>query len=312
MPKTIVLCPLYQDEASFHIYAAALAKEAASRGIAELSLLVINDGTPELHLQTALPCTIIHLNRNIGHQKAIAIGLAYAAKHLSFDQLIITDSDGEDQPADVFRLLEAGQGGSTIVVASRASRQESRSFRFFYRLYKWLFSLLTGKKIAFGNFMFLPRAEVEKLVHYGEIWNHLAGAIIKSKLPYKSLQTHRGRRYAGESKMSFTALLLHGLGAIGVFIEVIASRMLLLSLSLIGFSILAILVILAIKLFTVRAIPGWATSALSSMLVVLLQSFLLSLFTIFLYLSFQGQRSFIPAHHFPDYIRFVEPTAHHD
>jgi hypothetical protein len=42
------------------------------------------------------------------------------------------------------------------------------------------------------------------------------------------------------------------------------------------------------------------------MLIVLLQSFLLSLFTIFLYLSSQSQRKFIPANHYEDYTASVE------
>ena len=97
---------------------------------------------------------------------------------------------------------------------------------------------------------------------------------------------------------------------IGVFIEVIASRLLLFSFFLIAISIIAIAVILFIKIFTDKAVPGWATSALSSMLIVLLQSFLLSLFTIFLFLSAQGQRKFIPALHYQDYVRSVETFAH--
>ena len=35
------------------------------------------------------------------------------------------------------------------------------------------------------------KKEVERLVHYSEIWNHLAGAIIKSKLNYARLDYQR-------------------------------------------------------------------------------------------------------------------------
>jgi hypothetical protein len=106
--------------------------------------------------------------------------------------------------------------------------------------------------------------------------------------------------------MNFTALLLHGLGAIGVFIETIAARLLIFSLIMIFISGIAIVSVLFIKFFTNKAIPGWTSIAISSMLIVLLQSFLLSLFTIFLYLSFGAQRKFIPAYHYNDYVRSVE------
>ncbi len=306
MQHNIILCPLYNDEASFNIFAAQIEKEIATANDCSFSFLVINDGTDHLQLSTLLPLTIVHLHRNIGHQKAIAIGLAYAHHHLTFDRIIIMDCDGEDKPEDIIKLLDKNSSENIIVVAKRASRQEGSGFKLFYYIYKVMFHILTGKRISFGNFMALPKKEVDKIVHYSEIWNHLAGAIIKSKLPFTSIASHRGKRYAGNSKMNFTNLLLHGLGAIGVFIEIIASRLLLFSLFMIFISVIAILIIFFIKFFTYKAIPGWATTTVSSMLIVLMQGFLLSLFTIFLYLSFQGQRKFIPSYHYKDYVRTVE------
>ncbi|HEU4470627.1 MAG TPA: glycosyltransferase [Flavisolibacter sp.] len=309
MQQTIILCPLYHDESSFNLFAADIEKLAGKYN-GRLAFVVVNDGMPEVSLQTRLPLTVIDLHRNIGHQKAIAIGLAYTQSKMDFDHIVIADCDGEDRPEDILRLLDAARETDKIIVAKRVSRQEGRSFRLFYLIYKFMFLVLTGKRISFGNFMLLPRKEADRIVHYSEIWNHLAGTIIKSRIPFSSINTHRGRRYEGSSKMNFSALLLHGLGAIGVFIEIIASRLLIFSLVMIGFSLLAILVITYIRLFTSQAIPGWATAGVSSMLIVLLQSFLLSLFTIFLYLSFQGQRKFIPAHHYMDYVRRIENFKH--
>jgi hypothetical protein len=306
MPQTVILCPLYNDEASFNIFAANIEKSIAPKSETEFSFLIVNDGTSELKLKTNLSLTIIHLHRNIGHQKAIAIGLAYAHHHLTFDQIVIMDCDGEDKPEDIVLLLEAGIKTSTIIVAQRTSRQEGNVFQFFYGVYKMIFFILTGKRISFGNFMLLPKNEVDKIAYYSEIWNHLAGSIIKSKISYTAILSHRGKRYEGKSKMNFGALLLHGLGAIGVFIEIIAIRLLVFSLFMVFVSILIILIGIFVKLFTANAIPGWATTVVSSMLIIILQSFLLSLFTIFLYLSFQSQRKFIPAYHYKDYVRAVE------
>ena len=304
--QTVILCPLYNDEASFNIFAANIEKGVALKSENEFSFLIVKDGTSELKLKTNLSLTIIHLHRNIGHQKAIAIGLAYAHHHLRFDQIVIMDCDGEDRPEDIISLLEAATKTSAIIVAQRTTRQEGNLFKFFYSIYKMAFFILTGKKIAFGNFMLLPKKEVNKLVYYGEIWNHLAGSIIKSKNFYTAILAHRGKRYEGESKMNFGTLLLHGLGAIGVFIEVIAIRLLVFSLFMVFVSVLIIITGIFVKLFTPNAIPGWATTIVSSMLIIIMQSFLLSLFTIFLYLSFQGQRKFIPAYHYKDFVRAIE------
>jgi polyisoprenyl-phosphate glycosyltransferase len=304
MQQIIILTPLYNDEESFNIFAAKIESLTLGENYA-LSLLIINDGTTNLQLKTNIPYSIIHLHRNIGHQKAIAIGLAYAHNNLSFDKIIVTDCDGEDNPEDIIALLKLSEK-SEIVVAKRGTRNEGWSFKLFYNLYKTIFLILTGKQISFGNFMLLSKKAAGTIVYYSEVWNHLAGTIIKSKLEYSYIRAHRGQRYAGKSKMNFSSLLLHGLGAVGVFIEIIAGRLLVFSMLMIALSIIAMLVILSIKLFTANAIPGWATTTLSSMLIVLLQGFLLSLFTIFLYLSMQSQRKFIPALHYNDYVRAIE------
>jgi hypothetical protein len=206
----------------------------------------------------------------------------------------------------MYLLLQAPDQSNKIVFAKRTSRQNGKRFKGFYAIYKFLFRLLTGKKISFGNFMAMNKEHVSRLVYINEIWSHLAGAIIKSKIPYTMVSTHRGKRYGGESKMNFTSLLLHGLGAIGVFTEIIAIRLLIFSVIMISISLIAMLVIAGIRLFTDAAIPGWATTAFSSMLIVLLQSCLLSLFTVFLYLSSQSHRQFIPANHYKDYVASVE------
>lgn len=306
----LILTPLYKDEVAFSAFAEALEKVTAGMH-RKFSLLVVNDGTPgKLQLHTNLPLTIINLHINQGHQKAIALGMAWASQHLQFDAMIIMDCDGEDDPSYLPVLLNNFEKYRQVIVAKRGKRSESGSFRFFYLVYRQLFRILTGKEIAFGNFMLLPAADVKKLIHHSEIWNHLGGTLIKSAIPYREIIADRSVRLSGKSGMNFNALLLHGLAAISVFIERIASRLLVLSLVMIGISLLAILVVSYIRVFTSQAIPGWATTAFSSMLIVLLQSFLLSLFTIFLFLSAQGQRKIIPAIHFEDYIRSVDTQNH--
>ena len=310
----IILCPVFNDGNSFNILQKNLLESFKSLPDTEFTFVVSDDGSTEpLGLRPLPPFVIhvIHLKRNIGHQKAIAIGLAYISHHFSCDKILIMDCDGEDRPEDAAALLKESQNNpDKVVFAYRKSRQEGTQFLLFYRLYKLLFLVLTGRKIAFGHFLVLPKSVADRLVQYSEIWNHIPGAILKSGLPFTTIVTHRGKRYEGQSKMNFTSLLLHGLGSIAVFIDTIASRLLIFSIMTIILSVLGILVIIGIKMFTDLAIPGWASTVISALLIVLLQSFLLSLFTIFLYLSSQSQRRFIPALHYQDYTGPVETLKH--
>ncbi len=306
----VILCPLYNDSASFNILLAKLHETLGHLQDHLFSFLVVNDGSTEpllIDTNTSFTFHVLNLHRNIGHQKALAVGLAYIRENIACEKVLIMDTDGEDRPEDALELLYASDRRPTdVIFANRVSRQENTQFKFFYQLYKLAFRILTGRQISFGNFMMLPRNVLDKIVFYSEIWNHLAGGILKSGLPYTAVQTHRGTRYAGESKMNFNRLLFHGLGAISVFMEVIASRLLIFSFCLIGFSLFVIASLVGIKIFTSMAIPGWTSTVMSSMLIVLLQSFLLSLLTLFLYFSAESQRKFVPAHHYKDYTGAVE------
>ena len=305
-----ILIPVFNDEESLNRLLAELAKSSTEFPEAKFSVLIVDDGSVS-NLKIKVPSQfflkILHLLRNIGHQKAIAVGMAYIKENLTCDKVLVMDADGEDRPEDAVALLkESVNNPGKIIFAKRKSRQEGVGFRLFYRIYKFTFRILTGKSIAFGNFLVIPKSLLDKVVYYSEIWNHIAGGVLKAGLPFSSIITHRGKRYEGQSKMNFHSLLIHGLGAISVFIEVIASRLLIFSLLLIGFSLLVILAVIGIKTFTDHAIPGWTSTVVSAMLIILLQSFLLSLFTIFLYLSSQSQRKFIPAQHYKDYTGPVE------
>lgn len=311
--KTILLIPVYNDWESLKILITNLAPLLINSAT-QYELLIADDGSLVKGAVSTLPnfpIQILKLHRNLGHQKAIAIGLAYIHHHKPCNNVIILDSDGEDRPEDVSALLTASaQHPGRIIFAHRSSRAEPFLFRLFYFFYQILFRLLTGKKIAYGNFMILPKSFLDTLVYHNEIWNHLSAAVIKGGFPFTSIQTTRGKRYAGKSNMSFTDLLLHGFGAISVFIEQMASRLLLISALLMAISFAGICIILGIRWFTDLAIPGWASTIMSSMLIVLLQSILLSLFTLFLFLSSQSNRKFIPALHYNDYTAGTEKPNH--
>jgi len=108
--------------------------------------------------------------------------------------------------------------------------------------------------------------------------------------------------------MNFTALLLHGFGSLTVFLEIIITRVAILSFLLMFISAASIVCIFLIKTFSNLAIPGWASTLGSSMFIILLMSFIISLIAIFIYLSTQSQKKFIPALHYKDYILNTETT----
>ncbi|GAB3639426.1 glycosyltransferase family 2 protein [Spirosoma arcticum] len=251
--------------------------------------------------------SILRLFRNVGHQKAIALGLSFLADQPDQYPTIVMDSDGEDRPEDIGQLLRRGaEKPGHVVFAHRAKRHESLLFRVFYLIYKSVFRLLTGKVITFGNFSLVPAGLLRKLAHVSEIWNNYPGGVIRSRLPYTAVPLERGRRLAGESKMNFVSLVLHGLGAISVLMETTAVRLALFCVMMLVASMLGIGIVIYLKLFTNTSTPGWTTYLVFSFLIVMLQAFLISLLLVFMVLSYRTQPQFIPAKQFGDFVERVE------
>ncbi|MCF2490536.1 MULTISPECIES: glycosyltransferase [unclassified Dyadobacter] len=249
---------------------------------------------------------VLRLYRNLGHQKAIAIGLSYVAEHIAADKVIVMDADGEDAPSDINLLAERSlQEPGKIIFAERNKRTENFLFRSFYVIYKMLFKLLTGKVITFGNFSLVPQNRLQNLVRVSEIWNNYPGGIIRSRIPYDSVLTNRAKRLAGESKMNFVSLVLHGLSAISVLVDTTAVRILIFSIFMSGIAIAFIIFIIFLKLIG-NATPGWASTLGSTLMILMLQSFLISLFLVFMVLQYRSQQHFIPAVHYRDFVEKVD------
>src|SRR5205085_5906391 len=125
-------------------------------------------------------------------------------------------------------------------------------------------------------------------------WNNLAGSVIRSRLPYMTVPTERGVRYEGQSSMKLPSLIIHGLSALSVQTDVIFVRMLLAALFIALPAGLGILAVIAIRFGTNLAIPGWATTAVGTLLIVLLQSLVVFVSASLALLAGRSARPMIP------------------
>jgi glycosyltransferase involved in cell wall biosynthesis len=281
----VIVTPVFEDlEACGRLF-----KELTRELGHSVYVVVVDDGSVRQPLtiaslqDTGIAGAVLKLRRNVGHQRAIAIGLSYAAESLLPDQkVVIMDSDGEDLPSTIPALLsQLDNPLIDVVVAQRKSRVETFRFKAFYQIYKRFFSLMTGRPISFGNFMALKPAAVQRLVAMQELPIHVAAAVLASKLRTGICPLHRGPRYAGHSKMNFVGLALHGFKALMVFAEDVLVRVgifsAVIALAAVGGSALAI----ALKLSGVST-PGWFSIALGVLLLIFLQTGALALMTLML------------------------------
>ena len=229
-----MVSPVYDDAASAQQLLQDLQRVFADTDV-QLRVLLVDDGSPvpltyQLHSEpeNALPVEILRLRRNVGHQRAIALGIAYVHENFVCDGMLVMDADGEDRVEDAVHLVARcrEQDNDRIIFAERTRRSESSLFQTFYRCYQLLHWLLTGIRVRVGNFSVVPALHLPALVTLPALWNHYAAAVFQARLPRHSVPTRRGARSRGKSKMNFVSLVIHGLQALSVFIEVVAVRLL--------------------------------------------------------------------------------------
>jgi polyisoprenyl-phosphate glycosyltransferase len=287
--------------------------KAVSASPYTIEILMVDDGSSQKygakdfahHYSAIQNIRRLRLRRNLGHQRAIAIGLAHLQQTATCDAVIVMDSDGEDTPEGVVELLNAFETthGTTAIFAERSRRSESLVFRFFYQLYRVVHRALTGVSVRVGNFSILPPEYLNTLVAMSELWNHYAAAVFRSKLPFTMIPIPRGTRIAGTSKMNFVALVSHGLSAISVFGDIVGVRLLIGSLAGSFLAAAGIVAVAAIRLFTNRAIPGWATYATGALAIIMIQFITIAASFTFFALSSRTNLGFVPLR---DYSLFVE------
>jgi glycosyltransferase involved in cell wall biosynthesis len=247
---------------------------------------------------------ILQLRRNVGHQRAIALGLCYINANISSDAVVVMDADGEDSPGDLLHLVSrcVELGSSKIVFARRRKRTDGTLFRSGYFAYRVLFLALTGNSINVGNFSVIPGRLIKKVIGISEIWNHYAAGIIHARLPIDTIPLDRRKRLAGKSKMNFVGLVMHGLSAISVYGDVVGARVLCVTTFLTCIVGVGIFAVLFIKFLTDIAIPGWATAALGLLTVILLNLLGIAAIFVLFILNTRQMTGFLPERDWENYV----------
>ncbi|MCA1961463.1 MAG: glycosyltransferase [Desulfomonile sp.] len=234
-PLRLAFCiPVYNDWQAVALLLRGI-DECARQWAFVAEILLVDDGSTEPpcenladHLTTVASVEILRLHRNLGHQRAIAVGMAFIRSRNRYAGVVVMDGDGEDAPSSVTKLLEraASLNWKYVVFAKRRRRSEGIVFRFLYMAYRIFHRFLTGRYVEVGNFCIVPAEHLDALVVASETWNHFSAGVYAARIPVALVHIDRGVRLAGQSKMNLTSLFGHGLRALVVFGDAVAARLL--------------------------------------------------------------------------------------
>ena len=269
MKKIIILIPVFNDWESLKKLLNEIEENVRNIKNILIECLVINDASTIKQPKLIKPKSfqslkILNMKKNKGHARCNAFGIRFISKNKDFDNLILMDGDGEDRPVELIKLINKSfQDPENSVVAKRIKRSEGPFFQFLYLMHKITTLLFTGKKINFGNYSCLTKNDVEKLSSKASLWSSYSGSVKKNISAFNEIDSIRGERYFGPSKMSLYKLIIHSFSIIAVFKYQVLIRSILLILiteylntnfafSLILFQTLIILFCITIFLVSLR------------------------------------------------------------
>lgn len=223
---------LYDTESYTRLRAEVRSAVGATDGDRNLRFLVVDDsaGTDAdvATLQQFDDVEVLTPPFNLGHQRAIVYGLRHLAGSLADDDVVVTmDSDGEDQPADVPRLLAAlHSSGAALVLAERTKRSEPLLFRVLYVLFRVFFRVIAGITVLSGNFAAQRGDSLKATISHPSFDLCYSSTLLALRRSTERVPCARGSRFAGRSRMNTSSLIAHGIRMLLPFSERIAARML--------------------------------------------------------------------------------------
>jgi hypothetical protein len=223
MKKIIILIPVFNDWESLIKLISEINENVKDYKNISFDLMIVNDASTIKQPKLIKPSNInsiqiFNMKENRGHARCNAFGIRYVEKNKEFNNLILMDGDGEDRPVEIKNLINQSINKPNIsIVAKRIKRSEGPIFQLLYQIHKIITYVFTGKNINFGNYSCLTKKDVEKLNSEASLWSSYSGTLKKIILEFGEIDSIRGKRYFGPSKMSLLKLLMHSFAIIAVF-----------------------------------------------------------------------------------------------
>ena len=223
MKKVIILVPIFNDWDSFQKLILEINESVKDFKNFSFDCIVVNDAstneTPKFRKPEKIhSLKILTMKKNKGHARCNAFGIRYISQNENFDYLILMDGDGEDRPIELKSIIKKIlKNPSKSVVAKRIKRSEGLFFKFLYSFHKIITLMFTGKKINFGNYTCLTKENAILISSKGSLWSSYSGTIKKYIKDFDTVDSIRGNRYFGPSKMSLFRLIIHSFSMIAVF-----------------------------------------------------------------------------------------------
>lgn len=255
--------PVYNDEEVLHELIERL-KPALKKLADRFEIILIDDGSADNSWNIIrelcdrhAEVTGIKLARNFGQQGAIKAGL----DHSSGDNIVIMDSDLQDRPEDIHKLIESlEQNNSSMAIAQWETREDSFFKRFVSRLFYEFSSRFTSIKIEprLGIFRVIRKSVVDELKKFPEKSATPISLLYYIGCDYSIVPLQRDARAAGTSGYNLRKMLSLTMARLFSF-SMFPIRLATYSGLVISFLSFLAIVFLVSQGITGETYPGWTS-----------------------------------------------------
>ena len=261
-PTLSVVVPIFNESDCFPQLFARLLELRPRLEPDTLEILFVNDGSTDgtdlLLEDAAKTCPIVkvlHFSRNFGHQAALTAGLDYADGHF----VCIIDGDLQDPPEIIPDMLARAREGFDIVYGQRRQRTGDTIFKrataaAFYRL----LAIMCRVEIPVdtGDFRLVTRRVVEAFRRMRESHRFIRGMVPWLGFRSSAFLYDRQQRAAGETKFPLMKMLHFAMDAMLSFSNLPLRLATVLGVLMTSASVMGMIVILYLRLFTRYTVPG--------------------------------------------------------
>jgi len=217
-----VVISVYNEEQTIQICYNELKKELGSLNIS-YKIIFVNDGSTDASFSILQNIAkedkgikVLNFSRNFGHESAMLAGL----DHANSDAVVCMDCDLQHPPAYLKEMYNKFRAGADIIHMVRAQRKDGTALiNLFSKLFYLIINKMTRIKIepnASDFFLISKRVVAILTKDYRERTRFLRGLIQLIGFKREKIEFVAPKRMAGESKYSFSQLLVLSFSAISV------------------------------------------------------------------------------------------------
>lgn len=260
--KISIVLPIFNEEKNIPILVSELIKNLEA--YLNYEIIFVNDGSTDNsepiitgYCNENSKIKLINLSRNFGHQEALIAGLENAGG----DAVIMMDGDLQDPPSLIPKMIEKWKEGYEVVYSVKKTRKEKFLRKFFFKIFYKVFNFLSEVKMPMesGIFSLIDKKVLKIIISLEEKNKYIAGLRYWVGFNQTSIEFERPERLEGQPKQTFAKLLKLAMDGIFSFSNKPLEIAFWIGFITIITSLFLILVIIYIKLFTTKAIPGYAT-----------------------------------------------------